>query len=129
MLDEETVQSLERPWEEGWNAEDLETIMAPFAEGVLFSSPFIGRLSGDPARTSIEGKGPLRDYVDAALRRTPGIRYALDATYVGSDSVILLYRCWLPDGSEKAGADSMRVNPDGQVIEWCCHCSAPSLSP
>jgi hypothetical protein len=27
----------------------------------------------------------------------------------------------MPDGSDKPGADLLRVDPDGKVIEWRCH--------
>ncbi len=107
MLDDATVQDLQRHWDEGWNAGDLATIMAPFAADVVFSSPFVPRLTGDPAKTTISGYDALRGYVDAALR--------------------LAYTCHLPDGTVKHGADSMRVNAAGQVAEWRCHYSRDSL--
>ncbi len=37
------------------------------------------------------------------------------------DTVVLVYTCHLPDGSEKPGADLMRVDADGRVVEWHCH--------
>ena len=128
MLDDATVQDLRRHWDEGWNAGDLATIMAPFAADVVFSSPFIPRLTGDPAKTTIDGYAALRSYIDHALRRTPGIRYTLDATYAGADAVVLVYTCHLPDGTILHGADSMRVDASGKVAEWRCHYSSDSLS-
>lgn len=70
MLDDELVQMLARHWEDGWNHGDLETIMAPFATDVVFSSPGISMMTGDPAKTTIEGAAGLREYLDAALRRS-----------------------------------------------------------
>ncbi len=128
MLDDTTVADLRRHWDEGWNAGDLATIMAPFAPGIVFSSPFVPRLTGDPERTTIEGHDALRAYCDYALRRTPGIRYTVDATYAGTDTLVLVYTCRSPDGTIRRGADSMRVNPAGQVVEWRCHYSAESLT-
>jgi hypothetical protein len=87
----------------------------------VFSSPGIAMMTGDPAKTKIEGSDALRDYLDGALRRTRGVRYARRATYVGTDSIVLLYACGLPGGEETVGADSMRVGPDGTVVEWRCH--------
>jgi hypothetical protein len=124
MLDEATVRRLEHHWLEGWNGEDLDLIMAPYADDVVFSSPFVTRISGDPAVDTIEGKQALADYVDAALRRTPGIRYTLDATYVGTDAILILYTASLPDGSTKTGADTMRLDGDGQIVDWRCHYTA-----
>ena len=121
VLDDATVEVLARSWEDGWNRGDLETIMAPFAADVVFSSPGVSMMTGDPAKTMIEGADALRAYVDAALRRTRGIRYSLQATYAGIDSVVLVYTCGLPDGAQKPGADLMRVDSDGRVVEWRCH--------
>jgi SnoaL-like domain len=121
MVDDATVNVLRRHWEEGWNARDLETIMAPMAEHIVFSSPFVPTLLGDPTRTTIEGYGALRTYVGDALRRTPGVSYTLDATYVGTDSVILAYSFRRPDGTTNTGSDSMRVDGNDKVVEWRCH--------
>ena len=123
MLDEATVSRLAWCWDEGWNRGDLDTIMAPFAAEVVFSSPFVSRLTGDPGKATIVGAEALRAYVDAALRRSPGITYTLDATYAGTDGIVLVYRCHYPDPDrpDKAGADSMRVDASGRVVEWRCH--------
>jgi ketosteroid isomerase-like protein len=121
VLDDATVQMLARHWEDGWNQGDLETIMAPFAEDVVFSSPGVSMMTGDPAKTTIEGADALRAYLDAAPRRTRGIRYALQKTYAGIDSVVLVYACGSPDAPQKPGADLMRVDRDRMVVEWRCH--------
>lgn len=128
MLDDATVAYLRRHWDEGWNTGDLATIMTPFAADVVFSSPFVPRLTGDPAKTTIDGHDALRAYVDYALRRTPGIRYTLDATYAGTDAVVLVYTCYSPDGTVRHGADSMRVGAAGKVVEWRCHYRADSMT-
>jgi hypothetical protein len=121
MLDDATVKHLQRHWEDGWNAYDLARIMAPMDEDVVFSSPFVPRLTGDPAKTTIDGYAALRSYIEDSLRRVPDIRYTLNATYVGTDSLVLAYTFRLPDGTERTGADSMRVGADGKVVEWRCH--------
>jgi ketosteroid isomerase-like protein len=121
VLDDATVQMLALHWEDGWNRGDLETIMAPFAQGVVFSSPGVSMMTGDPARTTIEGADALRAYLDAALRRTQGISYTLQTTYAGTDSVVLVYTCGFSDGAQKPGADLMRVDRDRMVVEWRCH--------
>jgi len=120
-LDDATTQRLVRHWEEGWNGSDVDTIMAPLAPDVVFSSPGISLLTGDPEKKTIEGYDALRAYIEGALSRSRGVRYHLDSTYVGTDSVVLLYDCGIPDGDQKRGADLMRVGPDGKVVEWRCH--------
>lgn len=124
MLDDTTVDALRRHWDDGWNAGDLDTIMAPFAADVVFSSPFVARLTGDPARTTIEGRDALRAYVADALARTPGIRYTLHGVYAGTDAVVLVYSALTPGGTVHEGADSMRIDAAGAVVEWRCHYAA-----
>ena len=128
MLDDATVEDLRRHWDDGWNAGDLDTIMEPFADDVIFSSPFVPRLTGDPEKTTIGGYDALRSYVGHALRRAPGIRYALDATYAGTDTVVLAYTCRSPDGTVRHGADSMRVGAGRKVVEWRCHYAHDSMT-
>lgn len=128
MLGKAKVESLASHWNRGWNTGDLNTIMAPFAVDVVFSSPFVPKLSGDPAKTTIDGYEAVRSYVADALRRTPGIRYTLDGTYAGTDAVVLIYTCYLPDGTVKRGADMMRVNTAEKVVEWRCHYTEDSVS-
>ena len=123
MIDEATADELGRHWDEGWNNDDLDTIMAPFATDVVFSSPFVTRVTGDPEKATIEGYDALRSYVADSLERVPGIRYTVDGTYAGTDAIILLYTVHLPDGTDHAGADSMRIDGDGKVVEWRCHYS------
>ena len=121
MIDEAQVSELRRHWDEGWNQGDVDTIMAPFAADVVFRSPFVARLTGDPATTAIEGRDALRSYVADALERAPGIRYTVDAAYAGTDSLVLVYTVHRVDGTDQPGADTMRVDAAGQVVEWSCH--------
>jgi ketosteroid isomerase-like protein len=121
MLDDATVQMLRRHWEEGWNDGDLDTIMAPFADEVVFSSPGIAMMTRDPSRTTIRGSAALRDYLEHALRLTTDVRYTLHAAYAGTDSIVLVYSCGIPNGTQRDGADSMRLDGDGKVVEWRCH--------
>jgi len=121
MLDDATVEMVRRHWEDGWNRADLDTIMAPFAADVVFSSPGIAMLTGDPTRRTIEGRDALRAYIERALQMTPGVRYESSATFVGTDSIVLTYVCGLPDRPQRQGADLMRVDDTGQVVEWRCH--------
>ncbi|SEP10651.1 nuclear transport factor 2 family protein [Trujillonella endophytica] len=124
MLDDKLAAELSEHWEQGWNREDLDTIMAPYADDVVFSSPFVVRATGDPKRTTIVGAAALREYVDGALRRTPGIRYTLDGSFTGTDSLVLVYTVHLPNGVDKTGADLMRVDDAGRIVEWRSHYAA-----
>lgn len=119
MIDAATVERLGRHWEDGWNGPDLDVIMAPFAEDVVFRSPFVPRVTGDV--DTVTGKAAVREYLAAALVRSSDVRYTLEASFAGTDTVVLVYTCHLPGGVDKPGADLMRVDGDGRVVEWRCH--------
>ena len=121
MVDATVADSLRRHWEDGWNGRDLDTIMAPYASDVVFSSPAIPKYTGDPAQAAIVGDAALREYCAAALERSGDVRYRVDAVYSGAETVVLVYTCIFPDGTERAGSDSMRLDGDGRVVEWRCH--------
>ena len=119
-----TVRGLARCWHDGWNRGDLDTIMAPFAPDVVFSSPFVPRFTGDPAKTTIEG-----------VRRPPRLRGGGAAPVAGHPvharrdlrrdrrhrARVPAATTPIPAGPTSAGADSMRVDPSGRVVEWRCH--------
>lgn len=123
VLDQATAKKLGRHWEDGWNRRDLATIMDVFAKDVVFSSPAVPRGTGDPKQTTIRGYDALNKYIAHSLSQpSSGGRYTLDATYSGTDSVILQYSCRDAKGKVTCrGSDSFRVGPDGKVVEWRCH--------
>ncbi len=121
MIDDAKAAELGRHWEDGWNGHDVDLIMAPFADTVVFSSPFVTRYTGSPSKTTIDGHDALRAYVVDALRRAPLVRYTLNDTYVAPDTLVLLYTFGVPDGPTRPGVDLMRVDGAGKVVEWRSH--------
>lgn len=119
MVDEATVTALWRHWEDGWNLGDLELIMAPMARDVVFSSPFVARVTGgDP---EVRGYDALRAYCQDALTRSPGITYTAHQAYVAPHSVILTYSFTRPDSEAKDGVDIMKLDAENKIIEWTSH--------
>lgn len=120
-IDGETVERMRRHWEDGWNQNDADLICEPFAPDVVFSSPFVPRIVGDPDVWEIRGYDAVRQYVvDSFERATQGIRYRCDEAHAGTDCVILTYTVLHPAG-ERLGVDLMRLDERGQVVEWRCH--------
>jgi hypothetical protein len=121
VVPDDVVAAIARHWDAGWNGRDVDVIMAPFAEDIVFSSPGVPKITGDPDRGTIVGKPALHDYCVAALRRAGDIRYTLHQALAGTATVVLVYTCHLPDGSDRPGADLLRVDEAGRVVEWACH--------
>jgi len=122
VIDAAAARALVEHWHEGWNGEDVDRIMAPFAEDVVFTSPFVSRVGPDGTSEAVVGAAALRAYVTGALRRTPGIRYRVDEVHLGTDTLVLDYTVTFPDGRPPTtGADLMRIDADGRVVEWRSH--------
>ncbi|MCK9931784.1 nuclear transport factor 2 family protein [Frankia sp. Mgl5] len=121
MLDDGIVTALQRHWEDGFNGYDVDVVMGAVAQDVVFSSPFVPRLTGDPRKVTIEGYAPFREYIADSMRRVPDIRYSVDAAYVSTQTVIFVYSCHFSDGQVRTGADSIRVDDEGKIVEWRCH--------
>lgn len=121
VIDADVVERLRRHWEDGWNDADVDVICEPFADDVVFSSPFVPRILGDPGTWELRGIDAVRQYVaDSFERATPGIRYRCDHAHAGTDAVILAYTVLHPAG-ERLGVDLMRLDDVGAVVEWRCH--------
>ena len=85
MIDARTFASA---WIAGWNARDLDAIMAHYADEVLFSSPKALEVTGSP---QVVGKVALRAYWEKALARAPELRFELETVYAGADSISIAY--------------------------------------
>jgi SnoaL-like domain len=83
VVEDRVVAEIARHWDEGWNRADVEVIMAPFADDVVFASPFLPRLTGDPSQRTIDGAAALRRYVVDALARASDVRYTLHRRWPG----------------------------------------------
>src|SRR4051794_9106446 len=84
------VEYLRRHWEDGWNQNDTDLIVEPFSEDVVFSSPFVPRIMGDPKITEIRGFEAVRNYVaDSLVRATQGIQYRADRVDAGTMSIAI----------------------------------------
>jgi ketosteroid isomerase-like protein len=100
VIDPDTVAAMRRHWEDGWNTADVDLICEPFAPDVVFSSPFVPRIVGDPEVWEIRGLDAVRQYVaDSFERATQGIRYRCDHAHAGTDFVILAYTVLHPPAS------------------------------
>ena len=78
-------------WLDGWNAHDIEAVLAHFAEDVVFTSPVAARVLQDSGGV-VRGKDALRAYWTLALQRVPDLQFELVGTYVGVSTIVINYR-------------------------------------
>src|SRR5271154_2039011 len=78
-------------WLDGWNAHDLEAILAHFADDVVFTSPLALRIVGG-SHGVLRGKEALRAYWREGLRRNAELHFEIADLYLGVDTIVIHYR-------------------------------------
>lgn len=106
-------------WLAAWNAHDLAAIMRHYSEEIVFTSPFIQRILGDPAGT-VRGLADLRAYFERGLAAYPELHFVPEAAVPGVNSVVLLYR----SVNQLRAAEVMTLDPAGKVIAVAAHYAA-----
>jgi hypothetical protein len=121
-MDAERANEIAAAWLAGWNAHDLDGILAHYADELEFVSPLavkrLGRADG-----RVTTKAELRDYFAPSL--TPGseLRFELEAVFAGVGSINILYR----NHRGQRVAETMFVNADGQVDRVYVHHGAEAV--
>lgn len=79
-----------RSWVAGWNAHDLEAILAHYDEAIVLHSPMIARVTGEDV-SSVTGRTALAAYWERALALAPDLRFDLQTVFLGRDALTILY--------------------------------------
>lgn len=77
-------------WITAWNAHDLDSIMAHYADDVELTSPVAAQLLGLPDGKVI-GKARLRAYFQRGLEAYPELHFELADVLCGVSSMVLYY--------------------------------------
>lgn len=80
-----------RAWVTAWNAHDLDSLLAHFADDVVFTSPVASQLL-EGSDGVIRGKEALRAYWEEGLRRIPDLRFEVVGVYAGVSALVINYR-------------------------------------
>ena len=116
VISEEQAAAFARDWFDAWNRHDLEAILAHYDENVVFRSPFVAKLAGEPFGT-LRGRTRLRAYFAEALRKYPDLHFSDLRVHAGVSSVALTYR-------SVAGLDAaevMTLDAAGRVVAVDAH--------
>ena len=89
-MDDEQAGALARSWIDAWNAHDLDRVLDHFSHDVVFTSPLVTTLVGDPSG-AVTGKEQLRAYWRAGLERNEGLHFELERVYTGVDTIGIAY--------------------------------------
>ena len=109
-------------WVEDWNRHDLDAVMDRLHDDIVFSSPHIPVMVGEPSGV-LHGRAAVRAYWAEALRIVPDLHFDLLGTTVGFDAVAVRY-------TNQRGAESVEVllvDDEGLVVRGAGTYADPEL--
>jgi hypothetical protein len=111
MLDRVFAERFAEDWVAGWNARDLDAILAHYDPRVVFRSPRIAAVLGKKI-VALSGLDDLRTYWEKALHLAPDLHFDIRQVFTGSDSITIIYR----NHRMQDVAETFVFGPDGKVI-------------
>ncbi|MFD0277963.1 nuclear transport factor 2 family protein [Kitasatospora sp. NPDC127111] len=90
-IDHAFARRFAEEWVTVWNSRDLEGVLAHYTDDVVFASPRIVTLFGDPSG-EVRGKEALRAYWAKALELLPDLHFTLEDVRVSVDTIVINYR-------------------------------------
>jgi len=115
-LDAASARRFAEDWLDAWNRHDLDAVLAHYADGVEFTSPFVVELTGH-ADGTLHGIEELRSYFARALDAFPELRFTAFRVALGVSSVTLCYR----SVRDLQAAETMFFDGDGKVARVLAH--------
>jgi ketosteroid isomerase-like protein len=85
------AQHFAKEWAAAWNSHDLERILAYYTDDIVFASPKIVQLLGDPSG-EVRGKDTLRKYWAKGLQHLPDLHFTVEDVRASVDTVVINYR-------------------------------------
>ncbi len=118
-LDRDFARRFAEEWIAAWNARDLERVLRHYSDDLEMSSPFIRQIMGQAAGRLV-GKTAVAAYWRKALDLIPELRFELQETLLGPDSIVLCYR-----GIHSNAAEILHFNAEGLVHKAAAHYGEP----
>ena len=116
MITEDQAAAFGRDWVDAWNRHDLDAILAHYDESIVFCSPFVTKLAGEPSGV-LNGLARLRVYFADALRKYPDLRFTEVRALAGVTSITLTYR----SVAGLHAAEVMSLGAGGRVVRVDAH--------
>lgn len=118
MITEEQAAAFGRDWIVAWNRHDLDAILAHYDDAVVFCSPFVAKIAGEPSGI-LRGKARLRPYFAEALKKYPDLNFTDLRALAGVSSITLTYR----SVAGLHAAEVMTLDAAGRVVRVDAHYS------
>ena len=116
MREKFDAEAFAQNWIRDWNAHDLEAIMDHYDESIVFRSPLIAKILGDPSG-EIRGRERLRSYFAKGLALYPDLRFVFQRAFAGMNSVAIFYT----SVNETPACEVMAFNERGLVTQCMAH--------
>ncbi|BDI29799.1 hypothetical protein CCAX7_18500 [Capsulimonas corticalis] len=110
------ADALALDWIDGWNAHDLDRILAHYAEDVVYASPLAVQILNDPTG-EMRGKAAVRDYFTRALAAFPDLHFELYHAFAGVNSLVISYK----SVRDLIAAEYFEIGDDGKFTRVQCH--------
>lgn len=119
MIDEKFARAFAAEWIDAWNAQDLDRVLAHYADDFEMRSPLIVTIAGEPSGR-LKGKAAVRAYWTKGLQLLPDLHFKLVSILVGVEGLTLMYR-----GHRGLVAEVFRFGTDRTVVEVSAHYVLP----
>jgi hypothetical protein len=120
-MDAEFAHTFAEEWQAGWNAHDVDRMLAHYTEDVVFQSPYVVHRFQQPTG-EVRGKDALRAYWSSGLQQQPGLRFAVEDVRVSVDTLVINYR------NQHGYAASEVLRFRGDLVCWGCGAYLPGDS-
>ncbi|REC49511.1 nuclear transport factor 2 family protein [Chryseobacterium pennipullorum] len=109
-------QNFAQMWVDVWNSHDLEDILAHYSDDIEITTPMIALATGGK-KTSLQGKGAVREYWKKALDIYPDLHFDLIHSTAGVDSVAVFYKSIM----DKHAVEVMFFDEEGKISRMYAH--------
>ncbi len=115
-MDTTTAKHFADQWIAAWNNHDIESIMAHYAEDIVFNSPFIPLLKFNETGI-ITNKHDLRRYFEIGLKAYPELYFDLQGIYAGISTLAIHYK----SVNNRIAVEVFELNEEGKAVKVFCN--------
>lgn len=115
-MDITAAKQFAEAWIAAWNSHEIEAIMAHYAEGIVFSSPFITMLKFNDTGV-ISNKHDLQRYFEIGLKAYPDLYFDLQGIYTGINTVAVHYK----SVNNRVAVEVFELNEAGKAVKVYCN--------
>ena len=110
------AQKYAEQWIQAWNDHDLDSIMSFYSDSIHHVTPKLTMLFGASSNL-IQDKKELRDYFEAALKRSPQLHFTLQEVFSGVGSIVIVFK----STTGIHVAVTLSIDEDMKITQYMAH--------